>query len=213
MYKILIIALCSFCLAASSIYGQIGVIANDKMNVFYIGVDNPISVAVAGVPSQNIVLEGSGAGISIRPTSEGQYIVNISQAGETTLTLKDSKTAKVYATLRYRCKRIPDPVVRLNGKEGGNFGAGEMKAQLGLVPQAPNFDMDIKLDVQSYTLYYNSRGETTTFQGKGSRFTPEIATAVSKASPGDTYTFTDIRVRCPGDDTARPINNIAIKIR
>jgi hypothetical protein len=213
MHKVLIIALCSFCLAAASIYGQIGVIANDKMNVFYVGVDNPISVAVAGVPSQNLVLEGSGGGISIRPSSEGKYIVYVTQAGEAILTVKDSKTAKVYATLRYRCKRIPDPVVRLNGKQGGNFGAGEMKAQLGLVPEAPNFDMDIKLDVQSYTLYYNSRGETTVLQGKGSRFTAEIANAVSKASPGDTYTFTDIRVRCPGDNTARAIDNIAIKIR
>ncbi len=88
-----------------------------------------------------------------------------------------------------------------------------MKAQLGLVAEAENFDMDIIFDVQSYTLYYNSRGETTIFQGKGSRFTPDIASAISKAKSGDTYTFADIRVRCPGDDTARPINNIAIKIR
>ncbi|MBL7825458.1 MAG: hypothetical protein JNJ57_02430, partial [Saprospiraceae bacterium] len=40
----------------------------DKMNVFYIGVDNPISVSAAGVSSNDVRVTGSGAGISLSPS-------------------------------------------------------------------------------------------------------------------------------------------------
>ena len=35
-------------------------ISADKMNVFYMGVDNPVSVAVAGVNSNDVKVNGSG---------------------------------------------------------------------------------------------------------------------------------------------------------
>lgn len=52
-------------------------VAADKMNVFYIGVDNPISVAAAGVSSNDIAVSVSGAGgAKIKSAGRGKYIVN-----------------------------------------------------------------------------------------------------------------------------------------
>lgn len=209
-----ILLFCIALVAALRLSAQNAVVANDKMNVFYAGVENPISVAVAGVASENVIIEGSGAGIEIKPTAvAGKYIVKVSQFGETTLTLKDKKTGKVYAAEKYRCKRIPDPVVTLGGWAETVFSSGKMKAQLGLIAQATGFDIDMSFDVQSYTFYYKSRTESISLQGKGSRFTGEIAAAISRARPGDSYSFTDIKVRCPGDVVARNANSITIDIK
>jgi HSP20 family molecular chaperone IbpA len=52
------------------------VVSADNMNIFYIGVDNPVSVAVPGVLSDKLkvtISEGSISG------SNGKYTVNVSK--------------------------------------------------------------------------------------------------------------------------------------
>ena len=46
-----------------------------KMNVFYIGVDNPVEVSAAGVPSAQIKVDMSGG--SIKRNGDGSYTVNV----------------------------------------------------------------------------------------------------------------------------------------
>jgi hypothetical protein len=211
--KVLFFLFFSLYIASSSLWAQNVALSNDKANVFYIGINNPVSVAVAGIPNQNIVLEGNGSGVAILPTGEGKYDITISQQGETILTLKDSKSQKIYATFKYRCKKIPDPTVQVGIIQANTVPAAEMRAQMGLLAQIPNFDYDMKPNIESYTLYYNNGGETAISQSKNSRFTGDIAKAIANAEKGDTYTFTDIRVRCSGDATARRVNDIKITIQ
>ena len=42
-----------------------------KMNVFYIGVDNPVEISVAGVPSNQVNVSMSGGGGTINRNSDG----------------------------------------------------------------------------------------------------------------------------------------------
>jgi hypothetical protein len=210
--KKIIIALCSFCIAATSAWGQLCVIAHEKTNVFYIGIENPISVAVAGVPSENIVLEGSGGDISITPTSEGKYNVRVWDYGETILTLKDKKTDTIYATHKYRCKRIPNPLAKLGKiKNGSTIPAKQMQVQVGLVAIADNFDFDIAFDIDSYSFCYNGVGESITLHVKGGRFPPELLKIIKKAKKGH-YSFYNIRVNCPNEKYPRHINEVEIKV-
>jgi hypothetical protein len=53
------------------------IVAADKMNVFYAGVDNPVSIAVEGVPAMQITAFTEGP-ISIQPASEpGKFNVSV----------------------------------------------------------------------------------------------------------------------------------------
>ena len=98
-------------------------VSADKMNVFYIGVPNPISVSAAGIPTADLRVSGSGGGIKISKKNNSQYTVTVSEVSDKVRVnvsgggFKDSKP--------FRSKRIPDPIAKLGRSKGGNIGSGE----------------------------------------------------------------------------------------
>lgn len=101
-------------------------VAADKMNVFYIGVENPVSVSAAGVPTNSLKVNGSG--INLKPNGKGKYIATASKPGNASVTVSGEglKATK----FPFRVKRIPDPQARLSKSAGGSMGNGEFKAQV-----------------------------------------------------------------------------------
>lgn len=189
-------------------------VSADKMNVFYIGVDNPISVAAAGVSSNDVGISGTGGGISLTPNGKSSYIVKVNAQGESFIKVNDKKGGKQLGEFKFRVKKIPDPVAKIGNKTGGGFGSGEMKAQLGIMPVLENFDFEAKCEVVSFRLYYTKkRQDPQDIPVTGGRFTGTAAAAVQAAAVGDTYNFVDIKAKCPGDATARTVNTIGITIR
>ncbi|WP_052594843.1 GldM family protein [Aureispira sp. CCB-QB1] len=186
-------------------------VAADKMNVFYIGVENPITVAASGLDHNNLSIKSEGA--IITQQGNGHYTVTCQKPGQATITVTNKSTGQSQ-TANFRVKRIPDPVVVLANKMNGLIGSGEFKAQPGLVARLNNFDMDLRCAIQSYTLYYACKScDVLEYKGIGGRFTGTIADVIKKAKPGDQYAFADIKVRCPGDIIGRKINGLAFQIK
>ncbi len=189
-------------------------VSADKMNVFYIGVENPISVAAAGVSSNDITVSANGGGVTLTPNGRSAYIAKATQQGETTITVTDKKAGKQLGGFKFRVKRIPDPMVKLANKTGGSIGTGEMKAQLGMIPVLENFDFDAKCEVQSYTLYYTKkRQDPVEVKGTGGRFDGNVLKAIQAAAIGDQYQFVDVKAKCPGDAAGRQVNSLAFTVK
>ncbi|MCP4443458.1 MAG: hypothetical protein GY810_31530 [Aureispira sp.] len=188
-------------------------ISVDKMNVFYIGVDNPISIA-SSVPTQNLSINvADNSGISIENQGPSSYIVNATQPGSATINITNRATNKTYP-FQFRVKRIPDPIARLGRKTDGVMKSGEFKAQRGLTAWLDNFDFDAKCSIQSYTMYYTrKRQDPVEIHSTGGRFTGRIATAITSAKPGDQYAFVNVKARCPGDRAGRRINGLSFQIK
>ena len=53
-----LIALFTFIVSTQSISQKIS-IANEKMNVFYVGLDNPISIAADGFTTKNLIIKSN----------------------------------------------------------------------------------------------------------------------------------------------------------
>lgn len=184
----------------------------DKMNVFYIGVDNPISVSAAGVSSNEVRVSGSGSGITVNGAGGGgKYNVRVTTPGEASLTVSGGGASQ---TFKYRVKRIPDPVPMIGKKKGGQFGNGEFKAQGGVAAVLENFDFDVRCEMVGFEFtYLAKRQDAVTATNSGARWGSQAASMVEKAKPGDAYFFDDIKCKCPGDVAARNIGSIAVKIR
>lgn len=191
--------------------GQASVnVAADKMNVFYVGVPNPVTVAAAGVKTSSMKVSMTGGTLSGSGTSRS---VMAKKPGKAVITVRDTEKGKSYP-FEFRVKRIPDPVVRLGKSEDGGMGSGTFKAQPGLIAWLDNFDFDAKCKVQSYTMYYTrKRQDPVELKGTGARFSGQVANAVRAAKPGDQYAFTDVKARCPGDTAGRRVNSLAFKIK
>jgi len=96
----------------------------------------------------------------------------------------------------------------------GNISAAEFKAQLGLIAWLDDFEFDAKCKITSFTLYYTpKRKDAVVLKGKRGRFVNDIKQVVQQAKSGDSYAFTDVKVKCPGDPHSRPANGLYFQIR
>jgi gliding motility-associated protein GldM len=184
----------------------------DKMNVFYVGVNNPISVSAAGVSSNELRVDANGGGIQLLPTDKGKYDVTVTQPGATaTITLSGGGLEPT--NFEYRVKRIPDPVVRLGTLTQRQIGNGTFKAQIGLIPVLENFDFDAKCQILGFQLIRIPRREDPVIEiNQGGTFSAQSQRLVNQARPGDRYLFDNVRCKCPGDEVARPAQQLFITI-
>jgi gliding motility-associated protein GldM len=184
-------------------------VSADKMNVFYIGVKNPISVSAAGISSNELNVSVPGG--SLQKTGSNNWDVTVNKPGEVKVNvsgggLTDSKM--------FRVKRIPDPIARLGNKDDGAMGNGEFKAQGGLIAWLDNFDFDARCDIQQFKLVrVPKREDPVASENTGARYNDMSRRLVNMARPGDTFYFQDVKARCPGDIAGRKINSLVFTIR
>ena len=58
-------------------------ISSDKMNTIYIGIENPMTVAVEGIENKGVQVTSDE--VEIRPNGYGQYIVTATKEGQATI--------------------------------------------------------------------------------------------------------------------------------
>jgi len=187
-----------------------------KMNVFYIGVDNPLRVAVDGVPSNELILRIDGGGAITG--ADGNYNVVVTKPGDATISVfrKVGDQELLISTQKYRVKRIPDPAPRLGGKlRGGIITKEQLLSSKGLVALLENFDFDAVCAVVGYEITVMAKEEDPiTYTIIGSSFNSYVIGWIEKHSgDGDGIFFDNIKIKCPGDAAARDIGGIAFKLQ
>ena len=186
-------------------------VSADKMNVFYIGVDNPVSVTAAGISSNDLKVNASGISLK-KGGGKGKYIATASKPGEAKISVSGGGLQNT--NFDFRVKRIPDPVARLSKSNGGAMGNGEFKAQQGVGAFLDNFDFDAKCAIQGYNLtYVAKRQDPVESVNGGARYNAASKRLVSKAKPGDIFYFDNVKAKCPGDSAGRKINSMVFKIK
>ena len=185
-------------------------VAADKMNVFYIGVDNPISVSAAGVSSNDLRVKAEGVDIT---GSGAKYTVKGKQVGTAKIIVSGGGLQA--STFDFRVKRIPDPVARLGGKfTDGIIKSGEMQAQKGILAMLDNFDFEARCEISGFKMYYTrARQDPVPIDGGSGVFSGSALQAIQAAKPGDQYQFIDVKAKCPGDAVGRQINGLAFQIK
>jgi gliding motility-associated protein GldM len=183
----------------------------DKQNILYIGVDNPVTIAAAGIVSSAVKVSATGA--SLTKTSSSGYIATVNRPGEVLIIVKNVTNGKSYP-FKFRAKRIPNPIVKMGGQVDGTLSSSEFKAAVELTAVLENFDYEAKCQVQSYDVTYTrKRQDAVLLKGKGARFSGEVEKVIQQAKPGDQYSFTEVVVRCSGDQSARRVNGLSFRIK
>lgn len=187
-----------------------------KMNVLYIGVDNPLRIASAGVPANELQVELIGEG-SITG-SGGEYTVVVKQPGEVKVRVlrKVGTEIKFVVDQKYRVKRIPDPAPKLDGKYHSTSLTPEiMQQSKGIFMQLENFEFDANCEVIGFEATYLPLAEDpySIMNRGGGTWDEQVEKMIKMAKPGDTYFFDDIIIKCPGDAAPRNVGGLAFKIR
>ena len=187
------------------------VVSPDKMNVFYVGVPNPVSVSAPGIPKENLSVTISGGTIS---GSNGKYTVNVSEPGSVA---KVNVSANINGKVQnigssdFRVKRIPDPKAKFAGKTGGNLSAVVIKSQSSIFAILDQFDFDAKFEVTRFSLVIaRPRADVVVLQGTGNSFSQQMRAAIAAVTPGSRVIFDDIVAVGP-DGTQRQLDPMAFK--
>jgi gliding motility-associated protein GldM len=188
-------------------------VSAEKMNVFYIGVPNPVAVSAAGIPTSQLKVSMSGGDIS--RGSDGNYVVTVSRPGKATITVSGGG---VTANKEFRVKPIPDPVAKINvgsddQSKGAAVSAGLISAMSGVIAELKNFDFDARCNIQSYVLLRVPRRDDIQQANVSGAFNADAQRLVSQAKPGDTYQFQNVKAKCPGDIAGRVINSMSFVVR
>ncbi len=170
----------------------------DKMNVFYKGVSNPISISAAGVSMQDVSVSIPGA--SVKKTGLGKYAVDVtSMKTGSTVNCTVQGQGKNMGVFPVRIKRVPDPIAKFGGLASGNMPANRVQVQRGVIAKLENFDFDTKFYIQSFSFYLTQRGEDVkSSRQSGAAFGNQIKAILQKAKAGDKLFIEDIRARGPG---------------
>ncbi len=172
----------------------------DKMNVFYIGVDNPITIgSPTGWDKTNVSMTGgtiSGSG--------SKRVVKVSAIGAASITVTaDGKPS----TFPFRIKRIPDPIIKVGPSSGGRLQAVVFRSQQFVRADLENFDFEAKFNVTGGTVYFMNPGDRNVKQISLTSGSLGAAGDYMKTlAPGSTVIFDNIRVVGP-DGQPRTIQN------
>jgi gliding motility-associated protein GldM len=175
----------------------------DKMNVFYIGVDNPVTISSGTgwdkttVSMSGGTLTGSGSNRTVRVSSVGGASITVTA---------DGKSNK----FDFRVKRIPDPIIKVGPSSGGRIQSVVFKNQGFVRADLENFDFAANFSVVSATVYFAGAG----FQTGGGVQTASISGGnlsslsglMQRCVPGSTVIFDNVKVQGP-DGVVRTIQN------
>ncbi len=175
----------------------------DKMNVFYVGVDNPVTIG-SPVGWDKTSVSMSGGSIS---GSGSNRTVKVGAVGNASITVTaDGKSS----TFNFRCKRIPNPIFKV-GDGRVRMPSVAFKSQAYCRAELENFDFDLRYNVVGATVYFSGANfsSVATASIGGNSLAP-LSALMAKCGPGTVVTFDNIRVS--GPDGTRAIDSKSIAL-
>ena len=171
-------------------------VSADAVKVFYVGLDNPISVSGGNVGDEKVQVSMTNGALT--KTAPGKYTVRPGRAGTPAVVTvtADGKPS----TFEFKVKDVPDPVAKVGLNKGGRMRVNDFKAQTGVRADLENFVFEgVKFSVTGYTIVLTGAGfPVLQYRDvKGGTFGP-IQDLIEKCKPGTTVTVDNIAAAGPG---------------
>ncbi len=187
----------------------LAVVSPIKMNVLYLGVNNPVHVAVSGYTSSQLdvtVEEGKGSILG----ENGEYIVMPKRTG--TLKINVSADGEFIQSFTFRVKALTDPVARVAKKSGGRISKNKLLAQDEVQAFMPNFDFDLEFRIVGFTVSVVGKDNRhISAESKSNKITDEQKAIMNSLSLGSIVNFENISAIGP-DGAKRELTPIVFKI-
>ena len=189
------------------------VVSPTKMNVFYRGVDNPVSISVSGYSNKDIQptytngqLSKATEGFVFRPGKDPEALI-----GATVTNPDGSK--KTLPGAKFRVKNVPNPTPYFGTKSVGDETI--KKSELAVIPGVravmENFEFDLKFDVVEFKLTMIISGTPIEKITRGPALSSDMKEMVAKARPGQKVYIEGIKAKGP-DGTIRSLGSLAFKV-
>jgi len=190
------------------------VVSADKMNVLYIGVDNPMSISVAGVPSEKVKPSITGGTLS-PGGGKGKYLSRVTAPGKAIVSVSAEVGGKLQpmGSMEYRIKYIPDPVAKVANMKGGNISKAVLQAQGGVIPTLEDFVFDLNFVVTAFSMTRSGKGiDPKEVKSTSNLITQEMKDMIKASRTGDKIYFEGIRAKGP-DGRTRDLGSLSFTVQ
>lgn len=189
-------------------------VAATKMNVFYIGVDNPVSISVPGIAEANL-RPNISVGTLSRDAGGKDWIVRVPQGQPRTVISVDAmyqgETRKM-GSAEFRIRRVPSPVAEIAGQVEGAIDKGTLLAAGAIIPVMKDFEFELFFEVKSFRMTTIVGGDGISKRANGNRFTDEMISLIQSGRKGQKFFFENIQAEGP-DKIPRSLNPISFEIK
>lgn len=182
-------------------------VAPTRMNVLYLGADNPINVAVSDYSMSEIKAETDNG--KLIQVDGGNYIAQPERTGTATISVFAS--GNLINTYQFRVKQVPDPAASVGGKKGGSVTRDVLLNAGKLSVIMENFDFDLQFTIKSFSLSTAVEGFYKEEVSTSGEFTPSQINLIKKQPAGSKLFFENIVVTGP-DGTNRRLPSIVFKL-
>ncbi|HVZ57455.1 MAG TPA: gliding motility protein GldM [Chitinophagaceae bacterium] len=183
----------------------------DKMNVLFIGVDNPVTVSGSGSTSQlKVSISGGGGSLS---GSNGHYIARVNQETDECIVSVTTPDGKV-TPVKFRVRSIPDPNPMVGQYESGDVPASYFKSQAGVRALVKNFFYETQFNVTGFRITGDGEGFADGIEEKintGAAW-KEAQSVINKCRPGSYIVIDNIRAVGP-DGRSRKLSPLVFNLK
>jgi gliding motility-associated protein GldM len=182
------------------------------MNVFYIGVDNPVSISAGGVsPDQinasitNGTIARNGGGWVVRPATVGSASVSVNA--------KLGDRMKSMGAEEFRVKNVPNPEAFIANVNSGSVSKDLVLASGAIIPRMPaDFEFNLNFMVIGFKFSGNRKGDIIDYTANGNSLTPQMKDFIKGARRGEKIILEDIFAKGP-DGKSRKLNSIVLTLQ
>jgi gliding motility-associated protein GldM len=190
-------------------------VAADNMNIFYAGIENPVSASCAGFSPADLKVTVTGCGAVATPSTAGKYVITVKSAGTCSVTVA-AKVNGVYQqqgpVKTFRVKDIPPPYLKIGGKLATStieLTRNEVRTLGGVGAESVGFMFPVNFVVKSFEVSVQGGGDISC---QGNNLSPAAKTALNNMRAGQVAYIDNIKVRKPnGDIVTIPFAKIKIK--
>jgi gliding motility-associated protein GldM len=188
-------------------------VAATKMNVFYMGVDNPVSISVPGIAEANL-RPSITVGTLTRDETGKNWIVRVPQGQKTVISVDADVlgTTRSMGSAEFRIRRVPSPVAEIAGQVEGGIDKGTLLAAGAIIPIMRDFEFELFFEVKSFRMTTIVGGDGISKRANNNRFTDEMIALINSARKGQKFFFENIQAEGP-DKIPRSLSPISLEIK
>lgn len=185
-------------------------VSADNMNVFYAGIDNPISISAVGKTGAQLEAKISVGEIR---KENNQYIVRVPASARTAV-VSVTSGGQVLGNSEFRIKTVPNPVASIAGVSEGPLERETILRVPQIVAAMPrDFEFRMNFQVVSFRFYsVRPDGNIIDFNAQGNTLSSEMINFVQNMRRGQRFNITNIVARGQ-DGLDRTLNPMVITVQ
>ncbi len=184
------------------------IISADKLNIFYKGINNPLSISIPGIPPSQVSYRKVSGSAQITQTAPGQY--NVKPTGDIKSEIIIAAMANVDGAVKEMAKKaftieeVPNPTVEVAGRSGGSISKnGLLNAKPFVTAELKDFWFDsdeLKYKVVRYQVNITVNGISTPYNYTGENLSDDLKQKIQSLRSGTNISFEKFMVTKPGGD-------------